>query len=77
MTQIDWLPRKREAQIALSKDWQTILVAAKVTAWSIPTTEVTALKNLRGRRAGRRFISVCGLKTPRASRGRGGRFFRR
>jgi hypothetical protein len=46
MTQTDWLPRKREAQIALSKDWQTILVAAKVTAWSIPTTEVTALKNL-------------------------------
>ncbi|MDR2031996.1 MAG: hypothetical protein LBP86_07040, partial [Azoarcus sp.] len=37
---------KREAQIALSKDWQTILVAAKVTAWSIPATEVTALKNL-------------------------------
>jgi hypothetical protein len=46
MTQTDWLPRRREAQIALSEDWQTILVAAKVSAWSIPTTEVTALKNL-------------------------------
>jgi hypothetical protein len=42
----DWLPHKREEQIALSKDWQVILVAAKVTAWNIPATEVTALKNL-------------------------------
>jgi hypothetical protein len=47
MTQrTDWLPARRDAQIALSKDWQVILVAAKVTAWNIPSTEVTALKNL-------------------------------
>jgi hypothetical protein len=42
----DWLPHKREAQIALSENWQTILTAAKVSAWSIPTAEVTALRNL-------------------------------
>jgi hypothetical protein len=47
MTQhIDWLPRRREEQIALSKNWQTILTTAKVSAWNIPTAEVSALKNL-------------------------------
>jgi hypothetical protein len=47
MTQrTDWLPGKREEQIALSKNWQTILVTAKTTAWNIPATEVTALKTL-------------------------------
>ncbi|MDR0716523.1 MAG: hypothetical protein LBF50_03795 [Azoarcus sp.] len=40
---LDWLPHRREEQIALSKNWQTILVAAKVTAWSIPTI-ATALR---------------------------------
>jgi hypothetical protein len=42
----DWLPRKREEQIALSENWQTILTTSKVSAWSIPTAEVTALRNL-------------------------------
>ena len=46
MPKSDWLPRKRELQIAMSENWQTILVAAKVSAWSIPTAEVTALKTL-------------------------------
>ncbi|MDR1647195.1 MAG: hypothetical protein LBR88_04055, partial [Zoogloeaceae bacterium] len=46
MIQTDWLPRRREEQIALSKNWQTILVAPKVSAWNIPTAEVTALNNL-------------------------------
>ncbi|MDR3352379.1 MAG: hypothetical protein LBO00_05105 [Zoogloeaceae bacterium] len=47
MTQrTDWLPGKREAQIAMSENWQTILTTAKVSAWNIPTAEVTALKNL-------------------------------
>jgi flagellar hook-length control protein FliK len=42
----DWLPHKREAQIAFSENWQTILTTAKASAWSIPTAEVTALRNL-------------------------------
>jgi hypothetical protein len=42
----DWLPHRREAQIALSENWQTVLTTAKISAWSIPTTEVTALKTL-------------------------------
>jgi hypothetical protein len=42
----DWLPGKREAQIAMSENWQTILTTAKVSAWNIPATEVTALKTL-------------------------------
>jgi hypothetical protein len=47
MTQhIDWLPRRREAQIAMSENWQTVLTTAKVSAWNIPAAEVTALKNL-------------------------------
>jgi hypothetical protein len=46
MSRADWFPGKRELQIAMSENWQTILVAAKVSAWSIPTAEVTALKTL-------------------------------
>jgi hypothetical protein len=46
MTQkTDWLPSKREEQITMSKNWQTILTT-KATAWSIPTADVTALKTL-------------------------------
>jgi hypothetical protein len=41
----DWVPGRREEQIALSENWQSIL-ASKATAWSIPTAEVTALKTL-------------------------------
>ncbi|MDR0635092.1 MAG: hypothetical protein LBF91_08960 [Azoarcus sp.] len=42
----NWLPGKRELQIAMSENWQTILVTTKVSAWNIPTAEVTALKTL-------------------------------
>jgi hypothetical protein len=42
----DWLPKAREAQLAMSTNWQTILTSAKVTAWNIPAAEVTALKAL-------------------------------
>jgi hypothetical protein len=45
MTTLDWLPRRREAQINLSKNWQTIL-SSKATAWNVPTADVTALKTL-------------------------------
>jgi hypothetical protein len=30
----------------MSENWQTILTTAKVSAWNIPTAEVTALRNL-------------------------------
>ena len=46
MHKSEWLPRKRELQIAMSENWQTVLVAAKVSAWGIPTAEVATLKNL-------------------------------
>jgi hypothetical protein len=42
----DWLPAKRELQIAMSENWQTLLVAAKASAWNIPAAELTALKTL-------------------------------
>jgi hypothetical protein len=45
MSRPDWLPHRREEQLAMSKNWQTILTA-KATAWNVPTTEVTALKTL-------------------------------
>jgi hypothetical protein len=45
MTAIDWLPHRREAQVALSKNWQTILTT-KAMAWNVPTADVTALKTL-------------------------------
>jgi hypothetical protein len=32
----DWLPHKREAQIAFSENWQTILTMAKISAWGHP-----------------------------------------
>jgi hypothetical protein len=45
MSRPDWLPRKREEEIAMSKNWQT-LFTSKATAWNIPTADVNALKTL-------------------------------
>jgi hypothetical protein len=42
----DWLPARREEQIALSKNWQTILTAGQTPPWDIPMTEVTVLRTL-------------------------------
>jgi hypothetical protein len=42
----DWLPARREEQIALSKNWQTILTAGQTPPWDIPMAEVTVLRTL-------------------------------
>jgi hypothetical protein len=43
----DWLPTRREAQLAMAKDWGEVL-SAKATAWSVPAAEVTTLGTLAG-----------------------------
>jgi hypothetical protein len=44
-TSKDWLPNAREGQLAMARDWKTVL-AAKVAAWGIPPTAVSALDAL-------------------------------
>ncbi|MDR2552581.1 MAG: hypothetical protein LBD31_05390, partial [Treponema sp.] len=41
----DWLPHTREGQLAMARDWITLLGATggKAAAWGIPTTVLTEL----------------------------------
>ncbi|MDR3343414.1 MAG: hypothetical protein LBT14_11640 [Treponema sp.] len=38
----DWLPGRREAKLAMAKDWLEV-PGVKATAWKVPTGEVSAL----------------------------------
>jgi hypothetical protein len=41
----DWLPGRRENQLAMAKNWGTVL-GTQATAWNVPATEVTELASL-------------------------------
>jgi len=45
MSRRDWLPSKREDQLAMAKEWNNVL-AEKATAWGIPTGDVNELLTL-------------------------------
>ena len=41
----DWLPRRREEQIAMAKNWTSVIDSNK-TAWSIQDSDISELNNL-------------------------------
>jgi hypothetical protein len=43
----DWLPGKRENQLAMAKNWREVLTG-KASSWNIPTAQVTEFSTLTG-----------------------------
>jgi hypothetical protein len=42
----DWLPTRREAQLAMAQNWVTVLGNQSGNPWNIPTADVTELQSL-------------------------------